>query len=114
MEVLRGASIFALLTILIAFAPLLMATAYVIRPTEQKLALMRPISLAGIFAALCGVVIGLINILRGFGAAAEVEPRAYHNMALGLSEALVPVFVGFGCLTIAWLLVALGMRRQSA
>ena len=27
--------------------------------------------------------------------------------------ALVPVFVCFGCLTIAWLLVALGMRRSA-
>jgi hypothetical protein len=30
----------------------------------------------------------------------------------GLSEALIPVFVGFACLTVAWLLVAVGMSRS--
>ena len=33
--------------------------------------------------------------------------------ARSIAEALVPVFVCFGCLTIAWLLVALGMRRPA-
>ena len=114
MELLRGAGIFALLTIFIAFAPLLMAIVYVMRPTERNLALMRPVSLAGIFGALCGVFAGFIAILRGYGAMTEeVTPRTYHVMAVGFSEALVPVFVCFGCLTIAWLLVALGMRRSA-
>ena len=113
MDLLRGAGIFAVLTILIAFAPLLMAVTYVIRPTERNLALMRPVSLAGLFGALCGVVIGFITILRGIGITGEMTPHAWSSVAIGFSEALVPVFVCFGCLTIAWLLVALGMRRSA-
>jgi hypothetical protein len=31
---------------------------------------------------------------------------------MGASEALVPVFVGFACLTFSWLLVAIGMSRS--
>jgi hypothetical protein len=114
MEVLHGASIFALLTIVIAFAPLLMAVVYVARPTERNLALMRPVSLAGIFGALCGVVAGFIAILRGIGVNAAPIADVYPKIAVGFAEALIPVFVCFGCLTVAWLLVALGMRRQSA
>jgi hypothetical protein len=113
MELLSGAGILALLTIFIAFAPLLMAIVYVIRPTERNLALMRPVSLAGLFGALCGVVAGFIAILRGFGVTEQVSERSYHAMAIGFAEALIPVFVCFGCLTIAWLLVALGMRRAA-
>jgi hypothetical protein len=113
MELLRGAGSFAVLTILIGFAPLLMAVAYVLRPTERNLALMRPVSLAGLFGALCGVFAGFIVILRGYGVTEDVTPRTYHVMAVGFAEALVPVFVCFGCLTIAWLLVALGMRRSA-
>ena len=30
-------------------------------------------------------------------------------MAIGAAESLVPVFVGFACLTVAWLLVAVGL-----
>jgi hypothetical protein len=114
MEVLRGASIFALLTIFMGLTPLLMAIVYVLRPTDQNLALMRPVSLAGIFGALCGTVAGLIAILRGFGVMTEdATVKTYHVMAIAFAEALVPVFVCFGCLTIAWLLVALGMRRAA-
>jgi hypothetical protein len=113
MELFRGAGIFALLTIFIGFAPLLMAIVYVMRPTERNLALMRPASLAGIFGALCGVAGGFIVVLREFGVVENVTERTYHAMAIGFAEALVPVFVCFGCLTIAWLLVALGMRRAS-
>ena len=114
MELLRGAGNFAVLTILIGFAPLLMAVAYVLRPTERNLALMRPVSLAGLFGALCGVFLGFIVILRGYGVMTDdPTPRTYHAMAVGLAEALIPVFVCFGCLTIAWLLVALGMRRSA-
>jgi hypothetical protein len=113
MEVLRGASIFALLTISIGFAPLLMSIVYVLRPSDRNLALMRPLSLAGLFGALCGVIAGFIAALRGFGVTVEVTDRTYHSMVIGFAEALVPVFVCFGCLTIAWLLVALGMRRSA-
>jgi hypothetical protein len=113
MELLHGAGIFALLTIFIGFAPLLMAVAYVARPTERNLALMRPASLAGIFGAFCGVVGGVIVVLRGIGVTAAPIADVYPKIAVGFAEALVPVFVAFGCLTIAWLLVALGMRRAS-
>jgi hypothetical protein len=110
MELLRGAGGFALLTIFIGFAPLVMAIVYVVRPTERNLALMRPVSLTGIFGALCGVAGGFIVVLRSFGVTSGVTPQV---LAIGFSEALVPVFVCFGCLTIAWLLVALGMRRSA-
>jgi hypothetical protein len=112
MEILRQAGLFAILTLLIDFVPLVMAVAYVIRPTEGRLALMRPLSLAGLFAALTGGVLGLLNALRGFGMSAELTPDAYRRMAIGTSESLVSMFVGFGCLTAAWLLVAAGMRRM--
>jgi hypothetical protein len=113
LELFQGAGIFALLTIFIGFAPLLMAIVYVMRPTDRNLALMRPASLAGLFGALCGGVGGVIVMLRSFGVTEDVTPRTYHSMAIGFAEALVPVFVCFGCLTIAWLLVALGMRRSA-
>ena len=46
MDMLRQASLFALLTLTLAVVPLVMAVVYVIRPTERHLALMRPLSLA--------------------------------------------------------------------
>ena len=61
METLRNVSLVGLLTIVLTFVPLVMAIAYVVRPNERRLALMRPLSLAGLFAGLTGATLGLIN-----------------------------------------------------
>lgn len=110
---LRQAGVFALLTLILGFMPLAMAMVYVVRPTERHLALMRPLSLAGLFAAIAGGVLGFINVLRIVWTR-ELAPETYRVMAIGAAESLVPVLVGFASLTVAWLLVAVGMGRQGA
>jgi hypothetical protein len=74
---------------------------------------MRPLSLAGLFAAITGGVVGLINVLRIMWTR-DLTAETYRVMAVGAAESLVPVLVGFACLTVAWLLVAVGMGRQGA
>ena len=113
MDMLRQASLFALLTLILGFVPLVMATVYLVRPTERHLALMRPLSLAGLFASLSGGVLGFINVLR-FVFTRELTAETYRVMAVGAAESLVSMFVGFACLSVAWLLVAVGMGRQGA
>ena len=109
-EMLSQASIIVRLSLLITLFPLAAAGAYLLRPTEQRLAMMRPISLVGIFSGLTGATLGLMNVLQWYGTnEPPPEPRL---MAIGLAEALVTLFVSFGCLTVAWLCVALGMRRH--
>jgi hypothetical protein len=52
-------------------------------------------------------------VLNVFLFMARSETPTFSRVAaLGLSEALVPVFFGFGCLTAAWLCVALGLWRH--
>lgn len=111
MELLQHAGWFAKLTLLIGLAPLVMAVGYLIQPSDTRLALMRPLSLAGLFSALSGGSLGFLNVLRGMGMAPEFSADASRRFAVGASEALVPVFVAFAALTAAWLLVAAGMAR---
>jgi len=109
---LRNASLFARLTLILGVVPLVMAVVYASRPTERNLALMRPLSLASLFAAIAGMLLGFINVLNLFwtrGATSET----YRVMAIGAAESLVPVLVGFASLTVAWLVVAIGMGRRS-
>ena len=110
---IQNAGMFALLTLFIGFIPLVMAVVYVIRPTEQHLALMRPLSLAGMFSGIAGSVMGFIHVLQVFWTR-EPAAQTYKVMAVGAAESLVPVFVGFACLTVAWLLVAVGMGRNGS
>jgi hypothetical protein len=112
MDTLRNMGLAAIFSLLLTFTPLVMAVAYVIRPSERRLALMRPLSLAGLFAALTGAAIGFINVFVGLGRRG-FNAEMYTISAIGSAESLVPLFVGFGCLTVSWLLVAAGMGRQN-
>lgn len=112
METLREINLFALVSLFLTVAPPVMAVAYVLRPSERRLALMRPVSLAGLFAGLAGTTLGFINMLRFAGARRDAGADVLGVAAIGAAEALVPLFVGFASLTAAWLLVLAGMRRQ--
>ncbi|MGH9200306.1 MAG: hypothetical protein ACRD2A_03615 [Vicinamibacterales bacterium] len=110
MTVLAQASILALVSMFMGVAPLSMGIVYAIWPTEHRLALMRPLSLAAIFAAISGTSLGLLNVLRGVGMSQTAEFTTAST--IGLAESLVPIFFGFGCLTAAWLCVAVGLWRR--
>lgn len=111
MHTLNQMGIFSLVTLLIGVIPAFWAATYALRPTESKLALMRPLSLAAIFAGLAGFVVGTINALMW----ALTDPAGIRTglLVVGLAESLVPLAVAFGSLTVAWLLVAVGLRRAA-
>ena len=111
LHMLQQMGILAMLSLVVGVLPAVMGVAYALWPTEAKLALMRPISLAAIFGALAGLVGGVIN---SFHWAAANNASLAGTAFVGFAEALVPLFVTFGSLTVGWLLVALGMRRASA
>jgi hypothetical protein len=102
-------SLASLFSILVSLTPLIAAGAYLLKPSEQRLAMMRPLSLAAIFAGLNGVSLGAINTLRGLWLE---PPRDMRIIWIGTAESIVPIYVSFSCLMLAWLLVAAGMRRR--
>ena len=111
MEVLANAGIMALASMFVGVLPLTMGIAYAIWPNEQRLTLMRTLSLATVFAAVAGVALGFINELRFVGRSETVTFS--QQVAIGTAESLVPLFFSFGCLTVAWLCVTLGLWRRA-
>jgi hypothetical protein len=110
MDLFGEISLFAKLTMAVPIAAFGVAVAYAFRPAERKLVLMRPVSLAAIFATINGLLGGWIAVLGGIAATPEgILPTA--SMYLGLAESLTVGFVNFGLLAAAWLLVAVGMLR---
>ena len=101
----------AKLSVFLATVPAFFGAAYAFRPTETRLAVVRPICLAALFASLGGLLAGLINVLHG--AHHSNAPLNSGNALLGLSESLVPLFVASGSLTLCWLFVAVGIRRKA-
>jgi hypothetical protein len=110
LEVLANAGIMALASMFVGVLPLTVGMTYAIWPNEQRLTLMRTLSLATVFAAVAGVALGFINELRFIGRSETVTFSP--QVVIGLAESLVPLFFGFGCLTVAWLCVTLGLWRR--
>ena len=88
----------ALVSIVVSTLPMHAGAAYLFRPSEHRLALMRPLSLAGIFAGLNGTSLGAINTLRGLWLD---PPRDGKFLAIASAESIVPLYVAFSCLMIA-------------
>jgi hypothetical protein len=107
---LSEASLVALASTFMGVVPLSMGIVYAVWPSEHRLALMRPLSLATIFAGLSGSTVGVVNSLRFIWTnEGSAFPQAFW---VGFAESLVPIFFGFGCLAIAWLCVAIGIWRR--
>ena len=111
MNPLRGASYAAILGMMISLTPALAGAWFAIRPSERLLSYIRPLSLAGIFAALCTISLGMTNMAIGL----TMQPQFKLEMLLGgISEAFAVAAVSFAFLTVAWVCVAIGMRRLGA
>ena len=112
LDLLYQVSLFALLSMAVSVGVFGLAVAYAVRPTEGKLALMRPVSLAAIFAAVSGLLSGWIMILSGLPATPDGINMS--SVYMGIAETLTLGFVCFGFLAAAWLCIAAGMFRRTA
>ena len=108
---LRQTSLFTKFGLLVSVAPLVVGIVYAIRPTERNLARMRPVSLAAIFAAVSSLLLGVANALEAIGRSGTDRAGSFGPPAQMLAEAIIPSFVGFACLTVAWLCVAAAVRK---
>ena len=106
-------SLFTKFGLIVSLAPLVAGIVYAVRPNERRLALMRPLSLAGIFSAVSTLLLGLANALEAIAKGGNSPSAAFPPAAAMLAEAMIPSFVGFACLTVGWLCVAAAIRRSA-
>lgn len=90
------------------------AVSFLAKPTEVKLAFIRPLSVATTYACIVGFVAGLAITLNHLSWEIEGSQKAINKAIFlnGISEALVPTIIGFSLLTIAWIAVSFGMRKH--
>lgn len=112
MTALRYLGIAAILGLVITAVPLIVAILFAARPSASRLELMRPVSLAAIFSTLAGLCLAVANSLVGITRHAD-DPNLTRYAAQVFAESSVPAFVSFSLLTAAWLVIAIGMRRQT-
>ncbi len=99
---------------LVALVTVVMAIRFAFRPSERALATLRPMCAATICAALASFFLGIANGLMAFRAVLHGPDAAQaSSLALsGLAESFGPLILAFAGVSVAWLLVAAGLRRQ--
>ncbi len=113
MGILLSGALHAAVILLLGLTTLGVAIAFAISPAERKLAVLRPLSLATVFAVVSTTYAGLGATLVHVAEGGKVPPdQLFSSLVAGLAEATVPGIVAFAVLSLAWVMVAVGMRRQ--
>jgi hypothetical protein len=91
--------------------PLGLGIGMLARPSQRWYEMLRPVTIAMVFASLwiCGT--GWTNILVGLSATRPWTIQIAPRVCAGLAEMLVPAVAATAVLTIAWSLAAIGLRR---
>jgi hypothetical protein len=110
---------------IVGLAALAMAIRFAFRPAERTLAILRPLSAATITSALAAVLLGTANGLVGLrwameravaaASAGQPAPSPVNVYAIlgGAVESLATLAGCAALLTVIWVLVAVGLRRQT-
>jgi hypothetical protein len=111
MEFMRAGGMPMWLTLLMGGYAIWVAISFAREPAEGKLALLRPLSVATIFHSLTGFVLG-IGLTMKFSASAMAQPDGPAILLTGIGESSANIGLGFGLLTVAWMIITVGFRRQ--
>ncbi len=96
---------------LLALAALGLGATMAVRPRQRRYEMLRPVTLAMLFACLWISGTGMTNMLKGLAMqpwSTDLAPRVFG----GLAEMLVPSLVAMAVLTVAWGLMAIGLRKM--
>ncbi len=110
---------------IVGLVTLVVAARFAFRPAERTLAILRPLSAATIASALAAVLMGTANLLSGLkwavdrvaaaAAAGRAAPAPFSLSSTlgGTIESLAALAACAALLTVVWVLVAVGLRRQA-
>lgn len=90
---------------------LIVAGKFARNASPQRLSLVRALTWAIAFSSVVGMVSGFAVTLKGVGSMPVLDPQI---LCLGFAESLTNPILGFGIISIAWILVAVGVRRMPA
>lgn len=115
LEIMRAGGVAMWVVLFAGLAALVCAVVFARRPTERNLAVVRPLSVATVFAALAGIASDLGATMQHVSSLGEdtARPDVTLLALAGVGESMAPAILAFALLTVVWLLVAVGLRRQA-
>jgi len=98
--------------LILALACLITGIRFAFTATPQRLAVIRALSWATVFSIISGVASNLTAVMW-HGPKGDPSNRELANVIIqGLGEAITPATLGFSLLSLAWMMVAVGVRRM--
>lgn len=96
----------------LSLALLVIAVRFLLKPEPARLAVLRALSWAQVFAVVGGVSTNVATtcktVAREFGRAGVIRVEW---LIQGLGESLAPAGMGFTLLAFVWLMIAFGVRK---
>jgi hypothetical protein len=91
---------------------LILAIRFVVAVDARKLAMLRALSWAQVFAVTSGVAANVLAVLWNVGRDEDALKDPLPYLLVGLGEALTPAVLGLSALTVTWILITFGLRRS--
>jgi hypothetical protein len=111
-DFMRAGGWMMFLILAIAIPMLVVAAKFARNATPHGLSLVRALTTAVVFASIAGVVTDLATVARNVSSVPELMKEPLANILWGFNEAMAPATFGFSLITLAWILVAFGVRRM--
>ena len=105
-----------IVVLLFGLLTLASAAAFMRKPEERHIGMIRGLSVATVFAILSGITANLAAVFSNVPSHPKwsQSPDLHLIVMAGLGEALTPCILGFTMLSLAWLVTAVGVRRLGA
>lgn len=104
---------FIMIVLLAVGLPLLVVAARFARNADpQRLSLIRALTTALAFAAIAGVASDVMAVCLYVARSPDAQAKPVPILLQGLAESLTPAILAGAIASIAWILVAVGVRRM--
>ncbi|HSN27344.1 MAG TPA: hypothetical protein VLT45_13715 [Kofleriaceae bacterium] len=110
LDFIKAGGVSMLFLIAFGIAILIPAVKFARNADPQRLSLIRALTLVIVFATIVGVTSGLATTCHYVAGEAPKEPLPV--LLQGFAESVTNVILGGGILVVAWILVAVGVRRM--
>ena len=100
------------IVIALSIPTLYLAVRFAISIDARRLAMLRALTWAQIFAVTSGVASNVLAVLWGIGRRPELAKDPLQPLFIGLGESLTPAVLGLSLLSVTWILITFGLRRS--
>lgn len=104
----------SLFIFIVSLVTLIGSVSFLIHPLDSRLAVVKALTRATIYATVLGFFSGMVFPLkRGIiNIGNEKVIKVTGTFLEGVIESFVPVIIGFTLLSLSWVVVALGIKRK--